>query len=122
RQRQRIEGVETFFLSADASGEEARRTAAQENAESMRAGISKAGDPLSFILADLARSEAHADSSRLAYAVHPKLLATTGATGHGVQQAPLYVLTGVDAPAILVEAGVISHPEEAKRLQDTQYH
>jgi N-acetylmuramoyl-L-alanine amidase len=38
-----------------------------------------------------------------------------------VQQAPLYVLSGVEAPAILVEVGFISHPVEGKRLQDPEY-
>src|SRR5712664_3375854 len=56
--RLRIEGVETFFLSAGASGEEAGRTAARENAESPQAGTPKRSDPLLFILADLARAEA----------------------------------------------------------------
>lgn len=121
RQRQRIDGVETFFLSAEASGEEARRTAARENAESAPRTVGKAGDALSFILADLARAEAHADSSRLAYAVQHKLVAITGATDRGVHQAPLYVLSGVEAPAVLVEVGFISHPSEGKRLQEPEY-
>ena len=121
RQRDRIEGVETFFLSAGASGEEAGKTAARENAELSRSGSSNGSDPLSFILADLVRSEAHADSSRLAYAVHQKLVAVTGAVNRGVQQAPFYVLMGVEAPAILVEMGFISHPVEGKRLQDPAY-
>src|SRR5499433_3103896 len=98
RQRQRIDGVETFFLSAEASGEEARRTAARENAESSpRGGAPKSADALSFILADLARAGAHADSSRLAYAVQQKLVTVTCATDRGVHQAPLHVLTGVEA-------------------------
>ena len=121
RQRDRIEGVETFFLSAGASGEEAGKTAARENAELSRSGSSNGSDPLSFILADLVRSEAHADSSRLAYAVHQKLVAVSGAVNRGVQQAPFYVLMGVEAPAILVEMGFISHPVEGKRLQDPAY-
>jgi N-acetylmuramoyl-L-alanine amidase len=53
--------------------------------------------------------------------VHQKLIATTGATNRGVQQAPLYVLMGVQAPAILVEVGFISHPDEGKRLEDPKY-
>jgi len=121
RQRQRTEGIETFFLSADASDEEARRIAERENSEASHSPTAKPNDALSFILVDLARSEAHSDSSRLAYAVHQKLIATTGATNRGVQQAPLYVLMGVQAPAILVEVGFISHPDEGKRLEDPQY-
>jgi len=121
RQRERTEGIETFFLSANASDDEARKTADRENAESPRAAAASHDDTLSFILADLQRSEAHVDSSRLAYAVHQKLISATGAIDRGVQQAPFYVLMGVEAPAILVEVGFISHPKEGKRLADADY-
>ncbi len=119
--RRRTEGIETYFLSANASGEEARKTAARENAEVQAAPEAAGDDTLAFILADLQRSEAHVDSSRLAYSVHQKLVAATGATDRGVQQAPFYVLMGVEAPAILVEVGFISHPTEGKKLQDAKY-
>jgi N-acetylmuramoyl-L-alanine amidase len=78
-------------------------------------------DALSFILADLQRSEAHADSSRLAYAVQEALVSATQASDRGVQQAPFFVLMGLQAPAILVEAGFLSHPEEGKRLRQADY-
>jgi len=119
-------GIETFFLSLSASGEEARKTAERENGETVGAVAGaaparpSADDPLGFILADLKRSDAHAGSSRLAYAVHQKLIAKTRAFDRGVQQAPLYVL-GVECPAVLVELGFLSHPEEAARLKDPAY-
>jgi len=119
--RDQTSGIETFFLSANASGEEARKTAARENAEAPAVQKGSGDDTLAFILADLQRTEAHVDSSRLAYSVHQKLVAATGATDRGVQQAPFYVLMGVESPAILVEVGFISHPAEGKRLQDPKY-
>jgi N-acetylmuramoyl-L-alanine amidase len=121
RQRARTQGIETYFLSASASGDDARRTAALENGEAPRAARRRADDTLSFILADLQRQGAHADSSRLAHAVHQRLIAASGAEDRGVQQAPFFVLTGVDAPAILVEVGFISHPTEGTRLSDARY-
>jgi N-acetylmuramoyl-L-alanine amidase len=120
KQRQMNEGVETYFLSAAASGEQAKKVAARENAE-FRDKRPRGGDTLAFILADLQRSEAHADSSRLAYAVHEALVRATGALDRGVQQAPFYVLMGLEAPAILVEVGFISHPDEGARLTDAAY-
>lgn len=121
RQRERTEGIETYFLSMDASGEDARNTAARENAEGPVVQKAHDGDYLSMILDDLVRAEAHQDSSRLAYAVHQKLVAATDAVDRGVQQAPFYVLTGVEAPAILVEVGFITHPEEGERLHGPEY-
>src|SRR6185436_18847930 len=120
KQRRITEGIETYFLSASASGEQAKKVAARENAE-FHEKATKGGDTLAFILADLQRSEAHADSSRLAYAVHQELVNATGGLDRGVQQAPFYVLMGLQAPAILVEVGFISHPDEGARLTDTAY-
>jgi N-acetylmuramoyl-L-alanine amidase len=119
--RARTQGIETYFLSASASGEEARKTAARENAEGPQERRGPGDDTLAFILQDLQRTEAHGDSSRLAYSVQQALVRTSGAEDRGVQQAPFYVLTGVDAPAILVEVGFISNPEEAKKLFSAAY-
>lgn len=121
RQRERTEGIETYFLSTSASGEDARNTADRENAEAPQAKKAADGDLLSVILEDLVRVEAHQDSSRLAYFVHQRLIADTEAVDRGVQQAPFFVLTGVDAPAILVEVGFITHPFEGERLASEAY-
>ena len=121
RLRAKLEGVQTFFLSASASGEDARRVAETENADSAGAGAPEPTDTLAFILSDLRRSEAHADSARLAYAIHSRLVPASGGSDHGVQQAPFYVLTGVEAPAVLVEFGFISHPEESRKLARPEY-
>lgn len=121
RLRAKAQGIETFFLSVSASGEVARRTADRENAEGGEVVSAAAVDPLQLILADLQKTEAHADSSRLAYAVHQAVIQATGAEDRGVQQAPFFVLNGVQAPAILLELGFISHPEEAKKLKDPKY-
>jgi N-acetylmuramoyl-L-alanine amidase len=121
RQRTHAEGIETFFLSARSSNDDARLTADYENSDLPQRSVSGTVDPLSYILADLRRTENHADSSRLAYAVHQRLISSTQAPDRGVQQAPFYVLTGVDAPAILVEVGFISNPRECRKLRDPSY-
>lgn len=121
KQRLITQGIETYFLSAAGSNEVARTTAARENAELPAAAKGPGGDTLSFILADLQRSETHADSSRLAYLVHEKLIGATGAVDRGVQQAPFFVLMGLQAPAVLVEVGFISHPDEGQKLADLEY-
>ncbi len=121
KQRRLNQGIETYFLSAAASGEEAKKVAARENAESGGQPKGPSGDTLSFILADLQRSETHVDSSRLAYSVHEALITATGAQDRGVQQAPFYVLMGLDAPAVLIEVGFVSHPDEGRQLADVEY-
>lgn len=117
RQRMANEGIETYFLSASATGQ-ARSVAARENAEPGVKARAPSGDTLSFILADLEQAEAHHDSSRLAYAIHESLIAATGAADRGVLQAPFTVLMGQDAPAVLVEVGYLSHPREGPQLME----
>lgn len=117
----RIRGIETYFLSASASGAEAASTADRENAEAPVKRTTRRDDTLAFILSDLQRTEAHVDSSRLAYAVHQKLIEATRANDRGVHQAPFYVLNGLDAPAILVEVGYLTHPEECQKLASPAY-
>ncbi len=120
--RATTQGIETFFLSASASEEGVMTTVDRENAEApVRMTPSRTGDTLAFILADLQRSEAHAESSRLAYLIQQRLIALTKANNRGVYQAPFFVLTGVEAPAVLVEVGYISHPREGRKLQEDSY-
>ncbi|MFN7131712.1 MAG: N-acetylmuramoyl-L-alanine amidase [Myxococcales bacterium] len=119
RARRLAHGMETYFLSAEASGDAAKAVVARENAEQKK----KEGptDALSFILNDLARTQAHRDASRLAYAVHQKMTGQLDATDRGVHQAPFVVLMGAEMPAILVELGYISHEQESKLLTDKAY-
>lgn len=119
--RERIEGIETFFLSAAASGQDALSTADRENADRSQSETLESSGGLSFILKDLARTQAQADSSQLAYAIHQALIRESHAVDRGVQQAPFFVLAGVEAPAVLVEVGFISHPVEGPRLLDPAY-
>jgi len=119
-QRRSAHGIETYFLSERASGANARRTADLENADSARAAAGT-DDAVQRIIADLTRTKAHADSSKLAYAVHQALIQSTSAADRGVQQAPFYVLMGLEVPAILVEVGFISHREESRRLGEPKY-
>jgi N-acetylmuramoyl-L-alanine amidase len=119
--RERVEGIETYFLSASASGAGARATADRENADAPRAPSIQNDSTLNFILHDLVRMDAHAGSSRLAYSIHQRLIASTGASDRGVLQAPFFVLTGVEAPAVLIEVGYISHPQEGARLARADY-
>lgn len=115
----RTHGVETYFLARHATGERAEAVAAAENAED-DVGDGP-GDDLSFILADLAETEAHRDASQLAYTVHENLISRLKARDRGVHQAPFRVLKGAQMPAILVEVGYLSHPGESRRLKDATY-
>ena len=61
------------------------------------------------------------ESSKLAEAIQTELNAATGVRDRGVRQAPFRVLMGATMPAILIEAGFISNPEEEGRFKDDAY-
>jgi len=120
--RQRAHGVETYFLSADASDASATAVAARENADRL-AGEPEVdrSDAVAGILADLEDTENLAESSRLAYALHESVVRAAGSEDRGVKQAPFYVLAGARMPAVLVELGFLSHPREGRRLRTASY-
>jgi N-acetylmuramoyl-L-alanine amidase len=121
-QRRRYSGIETFFLSADATDTRASAVAARENADRLAGEAAPdPNDPVAGILSSLEDAASLQASSRLAYAIHEKLVAATGAEDHGVKQAPFYVLAGARMPAVLLEVGFISNPEEAARLRRREY-
>ena len=61
----------------------------------------------------------HATKSKLlANLVHGQLLAGLNPIDSGVHQASCLVLSGADMPAILVEIGYVSHPDEEQELRD----
>jgi N-acetylmuramoyl-L-alanine amidase len=115
-------GVETFFLSANATDDSARRTAQFENSvferEETFLGLE---DELKGILFDLSRSEHLRESEALAHDVQAGLIATLNTENRGVKQAPFYVLMGANMPAVLIEIGFMSNREEAAKLQDDAY-
>jgi N-acetylmuramoyl-L-alanine amidase len=121
-QRRHTQGIETYFLSADASDTHASAVAARENADRL-AGEPEADpdDPVAGILSDLQDADALQSSSRLAYDIHEKLVEKLGAEDRGVKQAPFYVLAGARMPAVLLEVGFISHEEEGRKLRTREY-
>jgi len=121
-------GAETYFLATSATDAEARTLAGLENKAYEPPGTETNATPatppdhgLELILWDLAQNSFLAESSRLAEAVQTELNTMTGVRDRGVRQAPFRVLMGATMPAILVEAGFISNPEEESRFKDDAY-
>ncbi|HEX6850943.1 MAG TPA: N-acetylmuramoyl-L-alanine amidase [Candidatus Polarisedimenticolaceae bacterium] len=122
-------GAETYYLATDATDDEARTLAGLENKGYAGAGSTPAPtsagetpDPsLELILWDLAQNRYLEESARLAEAVQREMNELTGTRDRGVRQAPFRVLMGATMPAILVEVGFISNPEEEARFKDDAY-
>jgi N-acetylmuramoyl-L-alanine amidase len=114
--RKVTKGVETYFLSPDPTDAEAKLLAELENGGPDALPVPKTTDKVQGLLADLALGQARNDSMELAATVHRQIIRRTGANSRGVRQAPFLVLWGVKMPAVLVEIGFISHPQEGKAL------
>jgi N-acetylmuramoyl-L-alanine amidase len=121
------EGVETYFLSSEATDITARQTAALENSvvqlEKPAPGARGNGrqDLLRAILWDLAQSEFLFESSRLAEVVQDSMTQSLRIPNRGVKQAGFYVLGGAAMPAILIEIGFVTNPREERRLREARY-
>src|SRR2546425_356844 len=120
------DGVETYFLSSEATDSAARQVAAAENGVVQLESATGRGnggktDIVRMILWDLAQSEFQMESSRLAEVVHDSMTQSLRISNRGVKQAGFYVLGGAAMPAILIEIGFVTNPREEKRLKDTRY-
>lgn len=117
RNASQTRGFETYYL-AEARTEDARRVARMENASVRFETTAEAehGDPLSYILRDLAQNEHLRESSRLAELVQGAVGGVHPGASRGVKQAGFAVLATSYMPAILVEVGFGSSPDEARYL------
>jgi N-acetylmuramoyl-L-alanine amidase len=119
--RSNIRGSETYFLSYQATDDDARAVAAIENnAMRLDEGVQGSGG-LEMILWDLAQSAYLKQSSALAEIVQDNLNDALGIGNRGIKQAPFRVLMGATMPAILIEVAFISNPEEERRLRDASF-
>lgn len=122
----RARGFETYFLG-EARSEEARRVAMRENAALHFEANGDVGDreieDLEFILAGLDRSQWVRQSSRLGGFIQNALRSTESGPDRGVKPGPYWVLVGASGsmPAVLVEVGFLSHPEEERELADAAW-
>src|SRR4026209_2057442 len=139
------EGVETYFLSSEASDNVARQVAAVRDGGvelEGSGGSRQRGDMLKSILWDLAQSEFQEESSFMAETVQDSMskslslvnrgvkqagvyvLRVAGAVGRGnrgVKRAGFYVLGGAAMPAILIEIGFLTNRKEEKKLGTAEH-
>ena len=116
------QGVETYILDMVASDDEAMRVAARENASSARSF-----NELQGIVHQLLNHAKLNESMQLAEMVQQTMVESLRRVygpqiqDRGIRRAPFVVLIGARMPALLVEVGFLSNPEEERRLQDQRY-
>ena len=112
-------GFETYFL-AEAKTEDARRVEEMENEVvkfETRSGA-RAGDPLSFVLNDMAQNEHLRESNELAELIQRRIGRVHPGANRGVKQAGFRVLVTAFMPAVLVEIGFGTNPADAAYMTD----
>jgi len=110
-----VRGFETYFLST-ARTEDERRVANMENDVvrfETETHVSE-GDPLQFILNDLAQNEHLRESADLAQVMQLRLSESHPGPNRGVKQAGFAVLASAYMPAVLIEVGFGTNAAEAR--------
>jgi N-acetylmuramoyl-L-alanine amidase len=107
-------GAEVFYLSLAEYGDQADRVARGESeALPVFGGGSR---DIEVILWDMAQARYIEESATLAQAVEAALRARVPMSPRAIQQAPFRVLVGANMPAVLIELGFISNPEQERQL------
>ncbi|MEZ4386582.1 MAG: N-acetylmuramoyl-L-alanine amidase [Candidatus Krumholzibacteriia bacterium] len=107
-------GLETYFLSP-AKSDWSQSVEAVENR-----GHDEPDD-VDFIVWDLVQNRFISASSDLAEVVQAEVTRRLGQSDRGVRQAGFRVLVGAWMPAVLVEMGFLTHPEESSLLGRDAY-
>jgi N-acetylmuramoyl-L-alanine amidase len=113
-----VHGAETFFLSNQATDDDARRVALIENDALELQGPAAGDDELQMLLWDMAQTAHLQESGVLAEMIQRNLNSLGGTTDRGIKQAPFRVLRGANMPAVLVEVGFLSNAEDERMLAD----
>jgi len=109
-------GVETYVASVLGGGVDSDALVAREEAGRVVERETR-GPPLRRILDDLDAQAAHRQSAALAASIQESLATVDGlAPNRGLRQAPFFVLEQAQVPAVLVEAGYVTHEEQSRFL------
>ena len=116
----KMSGVETFFLSP-ARSERSKNAAALEN----KGDLEDMNTFSKQTFLNFLNREKIISSNKLAIDIQSYMLSSVkksfSSRDGGVREAPFWVLVGATMPAVLVEMGYITHPEEGKNLGKSAY-
>ncbi|MCS7079049.1 MAG: N-acetylmuramoyl-L-alanine amidase [Chloracidobacterium sp.] len=114
-------GVETYFLSLDATKEELD-VATRENATTSRSAGELQG-LLQRIITDtrIAESRMFAQSIQTSLVAGLSRISPTAGFNRGVKKAPFVVLLGANMPSVLTEVSFLSHPKDGEALRTIEF-
>jgi N-acetylmuramoyl-L-alanine amidase len=118
-----VRGLSVYTLSDTASDREAAMLASRENRADALAGmnLSSESDQVASILIDLAQRDTMNQSHRFAATLLHEAERETALLARPQRSAGFAVLTAPDVPAVLVELGYLSHPQDVRLLSSRQH-
>jgi N-acetylmuramoyl-L-alanine amidase len=117
--RTAVSGASVYYLALDEYGDEAMRAAAAPR-ETLPVFGGGTRD-IEVVAWRFAQARHIEQSAAMARAVEAALRARVPMSARALQQAPLRVLVGANMPAVLVEMGFLSNPEDEKQLAGDDY-
>jgi N-acetylmuramoyl-L-alanine amidase len=112
-------GAQVFYLSLEELGDEARRAAgAPRETLPVFGGGSRDIEVVAWRFAQARHIE---QSALFARTVEAALRARVTMSARPLQQAPLRALVGANMPAVLIEIGFMTNPQQAAQLQSDEY-
>ncbi len=113
-------GAEVYYLSLDGLGAEARRMV--ESPETRPVPVLGGGSrDIDLILWDMAQARHLSESASFAMVVEEELRRRIEMGPNSIQQAPFRVLVAANMPAVLVEMGFLSNPEQEARMTSDDF-
>jgi N-acetylmuramoyl-L-alanine amidase len=112
--RPNVAGVEVFYLSLEGYGDEVRRAAAAR-ADSLPV-LGGGSREIEITPWEMAQARYIDQSGAFARALEASLHERLAMSTRPLQQAPLRVLVGANMPAVLVEMGFLTNPQEEQQL------
>ncbi len=121
--RKAANGPETYYVSLNATDQEAFQLSQKENSafEEEIDKLANDDNELKMILWDMAQNEYIKESSKLADFIQFELNVLMHTRNRGVKQAPFRVLMRAAMAAVLVEIAFLSNPSEEKQLKDEAF-
>jgi N-acetylmuramoyl-L-alanine amidase len=117
--RSSVSGAEVFFLSLAEYGDEAQEEA---RAQSETLPVLGGGNrDIEVVLWEMAQARHIEQSAAFAKSIEAALRERVPMSPRALQQAPFRVLVGANMPAVLVEMGFLTNPQQEQRLVSDDY-
>ncbi len=115
--RKEVKGAEVFYLSNEGYAQAQQQATTAASLPALGGG----SRDIDIILWDMAQTQHLSESAAFAGMVQQELGARVPMNPTPVQQAPFRVLVGATMPAVLVEMGFLTNPEQERQLASPEF-